>query len=153
MNIVGKIASVLLAGGWLLALNGCGRWADDNEDQIEKRDSTAQSINGLRPEDQTPRYRPAPETSEALSEGGGASALQQKESADFQPAYDFKTWEDALVAYAHLVGIEYDQIMKEGLQREWHSDLQRRKPFALLLQAELRQGYLNSFTTKISTLS
>ena len=78
--------------------------------------STARSINGLRPEDQTPRYRPAPDPSESLSEGGGASASQQKESADFQPAYDFKTWEDALVAYAHLVGIEYDHVMKEELQ-------------------------------------
>ena len=120
MNIIGKIASVLLAAGWLLSLNGCGRWADDNEDQIEKRDSTARSVNGLRPEDQTPRYRPAPDDSEALSEGGGAPALQKKESADFQPAYDFKTWEDAMGAYALLVGIEYDQIMKEGLQRKWH---------------------------------
>ncbi|MDE0022080.1 MAG: hypothetical protein OXT69_11975 [Candidatus Poribacteria bacterium] len=120
MNIIGKIASVLLAAGWLLSLNGCGRWADDNEDQIEKRDSTAQSINGLRPEDQTPRYRPAPDASESLTEGEGAPALQQKESADFQPAYDFKTWEDALVAYAHLVGLEYEQVKKEGLKTKWN---------------------------------
>lgn len=120
MNIVGRIACVLLAAGWLLALNGCGRWADDNEDQIEKRDSTAQSINGLRPEDQTPRYRPAPETSEALSEGGGAPALQQKESAAFQSAYDFKTWEDAMDAYAYLVGLEYEQVKKEGLKTKWN---------------------------------
>ena len=119
MNIIGKIASVLLAAGWLLSLNGCGRWADDNEDQIEKRDSTAQSINGLRPEDQTPRYRPAPDASESVTEGAGASALKQNENAHFQPAYDFKTWEDAMEAYAHLVGLEYDLVMKEGLQMEW----------------------------------
>ena len=94
--LVGKVACVLLAAGWLLSLNGCNRWADDTEDEIEGRDSTARSINGLRPEDQTPRYRPAPDASEAVSEDGGAPALQQKESGDFQPAYDFKTWEDAL---------------------------------------------------------
>ena len=118
--LVGKIACVLLAAGWLLSLNGCNRWADDTEDEIEGGDSTARSINGLRPEDQTPRHRPAPDASEALSEGGGASALQQKENADFQSAYDFKTWEDAMDAYALLVGVEYDLIMKEGLQRKWH---------------------------------
>ncbi len=152
MNIIGKIASVLLAAGWLLSLNGCGRWADDNEDQIEKRDSTAQSINGLRPEDQTPRYRPAPETSEALSEGGGAPALQQKESADFQSTYDFKTWEDAMEEYAHLVGIEYDQVMKEGLQMEWQRP-PTQKAIRGMSAAMAAARVFKNITRKISILS
>ncbi len=117
--LIGKIACVLLAVGWLLPLNGCNRWADDTEDEIERRDLTDRHANGLRPEDQTPRYRPAPDASESLIEGG-APALQQKENNAFQPTYDFKTWEDAMDAYAYLVGLEYEQVKKEGLKTKWN---------------------------------
>ena len=89
-----------------------------------------------------------------MSEDGGEPALQQKENADFQSTYDFKTWEDAMEEYGpHLVGLEYEQVKKEGSENKMESARPVQKPFALSWRMKLQEGYLKSITRKISTLS